>query len=88
MFEYLEETGDRPFPMDEKEYSPEFQSFVYQCMAFDRKKRPSASQLMNHPWIEKFKKDEEKMRKSVEKWIYRRYIAVKIHQKKEKENKR
>ncbi|KAG2386718.1 hypothetical protein C9374_002462 [Naegleria lovaniensis] len=85
MFEHLEETGSEPFPIDEKEYSPEFKSFVYQCMTFDRKKRPSASQLMNHPWITKYKKDEEKMRKSVEKWVYRRYIAVKRHNVKQKQ---
>lgn len=88
MFEYLEETGDEPFPIDEKEFSPEFKSFIYQCMTFDRKKRPSASQLMNHPWITKYKKDEEKMRKSIEKWIYRRYIAVKRHNMKQKQKEK
>ncbi|KAL9654270.1 hypothetical protein ABK040_010302 [Willaertia magna] len=77
MFEYLEETKDDPFPIDEKDFTPEFKSFVFQCMTFDRKQRPSASQLLNHPWILKYKKTEDKMVKSIEKWIYKRYIAVK-----------
>jgi len=34
-----------------EDYSPEFVSFVYSCLEVDPKKRPTAQQLLEHPFI-------------------------------------
>jgi serine/threonine protein kinase len=37
--------------------SEEFVDFVSQCLTFDFKKRPNASELLGHPFIKKSQKD-------------------------------
>jgi len=34
-----------------EDYSPEFVSFVYSCLELDPKKRPTAQQLLEHPFV-------------------------------------
>lgn len=36
------------------EFSFEFQSFVAKCLTMDQRLRPTALQLLNHPWLNKF----------------------------------
>lgn len=50
---FLEQTNEAPFPLDGA--SDDFKDFVYSMLRFNRKDRPSAASLLEHPFITKYK---------------------------------
>ena len=52
-------TGAKPEPLwkelcPNKQFSPELKDFVSQCLTPDQAKRPTATQLLEHPFIKKY----------------------------------
>merc|ERR1712025_775403 len=48
---YLIATNGKPLIEHRDRLSPEFQSFLDACLEMDVEKRPSARQLLNHPFL-------------------------------------
>jgi len=46
-------SGDPPV-MDFDKFSPECRNFVQSCLIKDPKLRPTYTQLLDHPWFEKY----------------------------------
>jgi serine/threonine-protein kinase 24/25/MST4 len=45
-----------PAPMLEGQFSKEFKDFVHRCLQKEPQKRPSARELLRHPWVRKAKR--------------------------------
>jgi serine/threonine-protein kinase 24/25/MST4 len=45
-----------PAPMLEGQFSKEFKDFVHRCLQKEPHKRPSARELLRHPWVKKAKR--------------------------------
>lgn len=45
-----------PAPVLEGNFSKEFKDFVYRCLQKEPQKRPSARELLRHPWVRKAKR--------------------------------
>jgi serine/threonine-protein kinase 24/25/MST4 len=45
-----------PAPMLEGQFSKEFKDFVHRCLQKEPAKRPSARELLRHPWVKKAKR--------------------------------
>lgn len=50
-FEAMTMIKDEPPPILEGDFSPEFKDFVAQCLVKDPNDRPTASQLLRHPFV-------------------------------------
>lgn len=70
MLNFLEKSTDAPFPLEGA--SDEFKDFIYSTLRVNRKERPSATSLLQHPFIVKYR---HKKPQFLEKWIYYSYIA-------------
>lgn len=64
------EKNSIPALLTEQEFSPEFRSFVGECMKFDPKERPSASKLLEHAFVKKYETSEP----SLGRWVHDNYV--------------
>eukprot|EP01027_Heterolobosea_sp_BB2_P003414 GEZU01005185.1.p1 GENE.GEZU01005185.1~~GEZU01005185.1.p1 ORF type:complete len:182 (+),score=56.13 GEZU01005185.1:131-676(+) len=79
-WELLNHIKTKPAPsLDEKEYSPELCSFVNECLKRSRSDRPSASQLLQHPFIKKY----ERQSVGYTRWVKEVMAKVQSSRKKE-----
>ena len=65
----IEQIVDMPVPPIQKKWSNTFQEFVALCMEKDGTKRPTAHELLSHPFL----KGAEHYREEVEEFVNRKY---------------
>jgi len=64
------EKNSVPTLLTEKEFSPEFRSFIGECMKYNPEERQLASSLLNHPFVT----NQDKAGPSLGRWIHDNYV--------------